>query len=289
MPDQAYADVRCRDDAIRQLIGDPHDEHVLALVDTVPAARDIAAGQTSNGLTVISAGGHELELNLTAQARLDAVQNEMLGWARDVCETRGVELPDVAGQDPIVMLARFLADHVEWYRHQPMAAEFLSAMHGCAGVVRGLARGPSEQRYLGPCGAAELIDVTTFGQPPGSQFIEGKACDGDVYARRGAGQGTCRTCGATVATAERLAWLDAEVRSHAFRASEIANAYGIPVKTIRTWAERGLLTEHGRDRDDRPLYVVGDVLDLHIASRERRAEQEARREQKAVTCGRGAA
>jgi hypothetical protein len=93
MPDQAYADVRCRDDAIRQLIGDPNDEHLLPLVDTVPAARDIAAGQTSNGLTVISAGGHDIELNLTAQARLDAVQNELLTWARHISETRGIPLP----------------------------------------------------------------------------------------------------------------------------------------------------------------------------------------------------
>jgi hypothetical protein len=195
--------------------------------------------------------------------------------------------------DPIVILARWLAGHVEWMRHRPEAAEFLSAMHGCAGVVRGLARGPSEQRYLGPCGAYVWHKPSCRHTAPVGHVLrcdcwchsgdhDPRICDGDMYARRGSDRGSCRACGATVATAERLAWLDAEVRSHAFRASEIANAYGIPVKTIRTWAERGLLTEHGRDRDDRPLYVVGDVLDLHIASRERRAEQEARRAQKAV-------
>jgi hypothetical protein len=39
--------------------------------------------------------------------------------------------------------------------------------------------------------------------------------------------------------------LDAEVRSHAFRAAEIANAYGINVKTIRSWAtERQARYDH---------------------------------------------
>jgi uncharacterized protein YjcR len=105
-------------------------------------------------------------------------------------------------------------------------------------------------------------------------------CEGDVYARDGAASGRCRTCGAEVDTAERQAWLDAEVRSRAFRAAHIAEAYGIRPNTIRKWAERGKLTAHGTDRDGRPLYNVGDVLDLAVADAARRETRRNERERR---------
>jgi hypothetical protein len=120
-----------------------------------------------------------------------------------------------------------------------------------------------------------------------------------VYARDGAPAGHCRTCGATVDTDERRKWLDAEVRSRAFRAAEIASAYGINVKTIRSWAtERqarydhsgtqveaarpAKLHVHGWDRDGRPLFLVGDVLDLAAVDAARREQARAERARRAA-------
>jgi hypothetical protein len=189
--------------------------------------------------------------------------------------------------DPIAKLATWLAGHVEWMRHRQEADEFLSAVDACLRVVRGLARGPSEQKYLGPCGGC----CATCGCTPGwhvggnaatsGHRCEGdfgsSTCDGDVYAYRGAKVGRCRTCGAEVATSEREAWLDAEVRAHAFRDREIADAYGVNVKTIRTWVTRGHLVPHGHDADGRPLLNVGDVLDLAAADAARRETDRAKR------------
>lgn len=172
--------------------------------------------------------------------------------------------------DPIARMAQFLAGHVEWMRHRQEADEFLNAVEACLRVVRGLARGPSEQKYLGPCGAE--TSIATLDNPE-LTF----ACDGDVYAYRGAKVGRCRTCGAEVATSEREAWLDAEVRAHAFRDREIADAYGVNVKTIRTWVARGHLVPHGHDGDGRPLLNVGDVLDLAAADAARRETDRAKR------------
>jgi hypothetical protein len=97
-----------------------------------------------------------------------------------------------------------------------------------------------------------------------------------------------------VSPGDREAWLDGEVRSHAFRATEIAQAYAINVKTIRSWAtERpevrnadgklvrsaapARLRPHAHDRDGNPLYLLGDVLDLAAADAARREGNRSRR------------
>lgn len=183
--------------------------------------------------------------------------------------------------DPIIAAARFLQAHLDWLRHRSATEiqECFADIAAAARVVAGIARGPSEQKYLGPCGAEFMLPCPTPTDP--NATIGPAVCDGDVYGRAGAEKGTCRTCGATVDQAERRAWLDSEVRQYAYRASEIANAYAINVKTIRTWAERGQLAEHGHDRDGRPLYRVGEVLDLAAESAARREERRADRERRA--------
>lgn len=169
--------------------------------------------------------------------------------------------------DRIAVLARFLAANLGWMTHRAEVDEFAGDVGDCAARLRGLVNGPAEQKYLGPCGAE--LGVTPY-----------EDCDGDVYGPRGGRTGRCRACGAEVAQANRQAWLDGEVRAHAFRAAEIANAYGVNVKTIRTWAARGQLLEHGRDRDDHPLFMVGDVLDLAAADAARRETNRAKRERR---------
>jgi hypothetical protein len=198
--------------------------------------------------------------------------------------------------DPIVAAVEFLATQLEYARHQPWADEFLTDVEACARIVSSTARGPAPQKYLGPCGAPAQVETTTFADRAAGErtYVDGMQCDGDIYAREGASVGRCRTCGAEVASADRRAWLDAEVRAHAFRAAEIANAYGINVKTIRSWAtERQVrydhsgtcvqaarpakLHPHGWDRDQRPLFLVGDVLDLAAQEAARREEARAER------------
>jgi hypothetical protein len=193
--------------------------------------------------------------------------------------------------DPIVKTATWLAGHVEWMRHRQEADEFLAAVDACTRVVRGLARGPAEQKYLGPCGA--VLDATATPCPEGCSCLdachpvvptgaEGQVCDGDVYAQGGSKRGRCRSCGAEVSTGDREAWLDAEVRSQAFRAVQIAEAYRVNVNTIRSWAARGQLVPHGHDGEDRPLFNVGDVLDLAAADAARRATEQAKRARRAA-------
>lgn len=274
MPDQAYADTRCTRQAERQL---------AELVDMTPAARDVAHGQARRGTGGGSSGkpGSRLPIDLRSSSRLDAVETQLVGWVRHICAERGMPLPDAGcADDLIVELAEWLPAHLEWMRHRVYVEEFLVDVEACARVVRGIARGPVDQRYLGPCGALILPESNENGS---AEESEAEECTGDVYGPQGGSTGSCRTCGAKVSQDERRAWLDGEVRQRAYRASEIEDAYGVKAHTIRMWAARGLIAEHGRDTRERPLYLLGEVLDLAAAMAKRRAENEAKRMRREAT------
>jgi len=70
--------------------------HLKELADLVPAARDVAHGQSRRGPAVAGGSGARLELNLTAQARLDAITNTLTTWARAISEERGIEIKEAA-------------------------------------------------------------------------------------------------------------------------------------------------------------------------------------------------
>jgi hypothetical protein len=145
--------------------------------------------------------------------------------------------------DPLIAAAQFLVTQLDWLRHArdemggPYAASVFAEIRDCASRMRATVEGPADRRYLGPCGAETPFDL---------HGLEVTAtCEGNVYARYGAPTGYCQTCGAQVNTDERRKWLDAEVRSRAFTAKDIADAYEINVKTIRSWAtERQARYDH---------------------------------------------
>lgn len=308
MGDQAYACAGCTNRAGEQLSW---------IIRFTADARAVARGEVRRGSG--GAGGKpgsRPPLDVGATDILNSVQSTLTTIAREIAEIRGLQIAAEAPRgrlvpDPLVTAARWLSGQLEWLRHAvdeqggPLAASVYAEIAWCAGRMRGLVNGPSEQRFLGPCGALiidpadpELIcdcghdglDAMFHLKPcPIANSDWRHTCDGDIYGPRGGNTGTCRTCGATVATAEREAWLDGEVRAHAFRAIEIADAHHINVNTIRSWATRGLLKSYWRtdaglvvpwteaaDGQAR-LHYVGDVLDLAAADAARRAEQQAKR------------
>lgn len=206
--------------------------------------------------------------------------------------------------DPIIAAARFLDGHLDWLRHRSATEiqECFADIAAAARVVAGIARGPSEQKYLGPCGAE--FPVGTLSQPDLTY-----ACDGDVYGRAGAEKGTCRTCGFEVKQDERRRWLDEQAgRSDlVWTAVNIADALTINVKTLRAWAterrapngvvlRRARLATYWRNSDGqlvpwvepRPgedvkargdrLHYVADVVDLARETADRREAERARKD-----------
>jgi hypothetical protein len=187
--------------------------------------------------------------------------------------------------DPLVAAARFLTSQLEWLRHavdaqgEPYAVTAYAEIAHCAGRLRGLVNGPSEQRYLGPCRSKVGWDDA------GNEFERDEPCEGNVFVPLGGEKGTCRTCGARWAAADRREWLDGEVRAHAFRASEIEQAYGINANLIRQWATpaRGLVQVHGHDIEGRALYLLSHVLDVAAIQAAKRAEIQAKRARSQAT------
>jgi hypothetical protein len=276
------------------------------IADMAGPALDIAQRQTSGG----SGGGggkpgSTVPIDLGAMARYAEVRTALTTWARHVGELRGVEITRPPAQRPVsgptcpipyscdhgscravreplrrpddvAIAAAWLAGHCEWMRHRPEVDEFVAGIRRSHQVLAGLARrGGGGREYLGPCG---------------------DDCDGHVWANQGSTNGRCGTCRGLVDVAEREKWRDGEIRKHARRAAEIAGLFGINVKTIRGWAngrpeeraDNGVLLRPGRDPvlhaydwDDagRPLYLVGDVLDLAAAMAARRERQRQAREQ----------
>jgi hypothetical protein len=276
MPDQAFACASCADRASQQL---------AEIVDLTPAARDVAHGlsKRQGGGGGSGKPGSRLPFDLTATSKLDAVQGELIGWVRHIAEERGVAV-DLHGpgkpRDLIVGASEWLQGGLEWLRHRQEVSEALSGFDAAVRVVRGIARGPREQKYLGPCGAERRVylDPEDFGG------FDDITCEGDVYGPTGGHNGTCRTCGATVDQGERKAWLDDEVRSRAFRAVEIEDAYGVSANLIRQWATpaRGLVNVHAQDREGRALYLLAEVLDVAAGQAAKRAEAQAKRARRAA-------
>jgi hypothetical protein len=323
MGDTAYACTGCMARAGYRL---------TEIADMVPAARDIAHGLASHD----NGGGHSkpgsrLPLDLGATARLDAVQKTLTKWVDHIGVTRGQMRPWFALQgDPITIAAYWLSSNLEWIRHQPDrepddqgntwgAEQFLGDVEACARVVRGIARGPAEQKYLGPCGAVRT-DVVPLSDGQGSwdltEVMTDSPCEGDVYGYPDAATGRCRTCKAEHDQAERRAWLDEQTTDLAAPARDIAYSLGINVKTIRSWATE-IVTETGyvvrraklrtyyrqgehvvpwtgrpegmsdagwkaeTERRGPRLHYVGDVRALAQEANERKAGREATRDQAA--------
>jgi len=197
------------------------------------------------------------------------VANTITTWARVILEERGMELPPIPAppigpthptdckhescavirwhikDSEITHAAKFIAAHVWWLRHRPEAPDAYSDLVAIASQLERIIDLPPTLKYAGPC----------------------NICRKDLYAKEGAGTVECRPCGMTYDMDGRREWLLECAEDRLERASLIAQAVtdlGSPISAdrIRKWAQRGQLTPHATDRLSRPLYRIGDVLDL---------------------------
>lgn len=299
------------------------------IAELAPDAALVAAGLVRRGDGHASGKPESRSpLNDAATDDLDEVRNALTTIARDIAETRGLQTPSApqggrGAVETIAVTANWLSGHLGWIRHAaddqggPYAVTVFAEIGECASKMRAIVNGPSARRFMGPCG---ITLCSLCGQVEENHVCEGDIpvwiCEGDVYARDGARTGTCRTCGHRVATDERRAWLDDEVRQHAYRAAHIADAYGLSADTIRSWALRGKLRSYWRTEagltiewvdpvlDDTltgeamrkrlgdisdeiqarggRLHYVGDVLDLAAAVAARRGTEQAKRARRAA-------
>lgn len=218
--------------------------------------------------------------------RAAAACGEIVTWARHVCEERGIGVPRPgpavgplcrAGwgcnhpscdrirartvEPGVARAARFLLGQLEWIRHRPEADETVEQLQAAASVLVRCVDRPPALRYAGPCWAEDA---------------DGGQCEEELYALEGAATVRCPGCGAAHDLGLRRQWLLGQVDDVLANAATLAAALSsldrpVTASMIRNYADRGRITAHGRDRDDRPTYRVGDVLAVLADVAERRA------------------
>jgi hypothetical protein len=190
------------------------------------------------------------------------LRTELVGWARVLAEHAPEPLPGpvcVACRhrscrairktrmpaDTIGATAAWLLLHLDEIRQHEAAAEMVANITALTRSAERLIDRPADRVYSGPC------DV----------------CGDDLFGRLDAAEVACRGCGARYDVAARRQWLLAEAEDVLAGAALISRALTrlgseVRVERVRQWASRGQLAAHGVDANGRPLYRVGDVIDL---------------------------
>lgn len=189
---------------------------------------------------------------------------ELATWVRHLTEERGIEwrpspgaplgplptsrLPD----DDTVELARWLDRHLQSVAYDVAGGELVDCVGYAVARARRATDRPDSQ-YLGPCSCGP----DERGRPV------------ELYAHRGARRMTCRVCEAEYDVTARRTWLLEQAVDMLLPAPEMSRALpalmpGQPLTPamIRGYAHRGRLVPHGRNALGRPLYRVGDVLEV---------------------------
>lgn len=250
---------------VGRLLGDlvAVDELVSDLDDTV--ARRTRSGQRV-GSRPAEAG---LPFNAGAAEVRDDLRNVLSTWVRELWETHGPrrEIPTsktapdgspvvVAELDPLDLddtlpdMAAWLRRHPSWVEYHPAGGELVDEITDAVERARRAVDLPPVRLYCGPC----------------------PDCGDDLYARPDRVTVGCRECESQHDVESlRAALLDA-ARAQLATAAEVARALprllgrDLSANTVRTWARAGKLTRRAPDERGRPRYLVGEVIDIALAT-----------------------
>jgi hypothetical protein len=242
-----------------------------------------------------------LPVDLQASERAAEIGNTVATWAREVAESRGLPVPSPARAAGPVCQARswsrggwtcghgscgsirhrpagvavaatWLLEHLEWLRHQRQAAEAYDELNDAANRLKSLVGGPLPRWYAGQCW--EVVPFCAYHQAPAISCdcpaldpTDLRRCEVDLYAAPGARTVRCTACRTDHDAAHRKEWLLGEARdtlAHAALLAAALTALDVPVAvgTVYSWASRGRIVAHGWDALGRPLYLVGEAIDL---------------------------
>lgn len=287
--DNACAVARCSRPTADVICSLHTDELVRALSSVVSVSKPVKPG---SALSLVSSAGlwAELEVTLTRQHKLASASP---GRPSDDTPVMFHE----AASDAKRGLARFVWywAYVLWNENQhlnftaktvPAACAWMAGLPGLLATLpnaeemweditrevnqaRRVIDAPAARVYLGRCDAR----------------LETGSCDEHLYGIKGKPVVRCPLCGAEWRAAERQKRLVALVEDKTVSAVEVSrllSAIGIQIapSTVRTYAQarevNGVAVEPrllpvGRGTRNRPLYRVGDVLDIFLANQERAA------------------
>ncbi|MEV4158996.1 hypothetical protein [Nonomuraea dietziae] len=156
-------------------------------------------------------------------------------------------------------MADWLARRVELLRHHSAGAEAVDELLEAVRQAEPVVDRPAERNFLGICSA---------------RLENGGECDSELYAPPGSSTASCRQCQTQHSVWERRQVLLTEAEEVLGTAVEISRAVTqlgqeVTPERVRQWAHRGRLAvadyldeRYGEGLRTRPLYRLGDVLDL---------------------------
>jgi len=193
----------------------------------------------------------------------DEARNEASTWVRHLCEQRGLRPPALRTTAAMTL---WLTAHVGAIGQDESAGECYTWARMLRSAIRhaidNLAR-----RWAGPCTAQLLVADVVLTDGVIALGEVRTECGADLRTRPGAKVIRCDACGAEYDPVERLKWILSKSREHHGTARFCANAltdagYHVTAKQIDTLARRGKLISYRDDEIGRPLYLLGDLLDL---------------------------
>lgn len=237
----AYLCASCSDDYARALGDVPAIVGELDL--TLSKQRRFVVDES--GATITAAA---LPYDVAASNVLAEMMTELIGQVR-LCIEQRVKSRDYRDREPgssFGTLSRWLLWRVDGVAGMPWAADMLRIARLVEHAEKVIDR-PLDRTYAGPC----------------------DRCGHDLYVEHGRADVICYDCGLSYDLGARREWLLHVVHDRLATAVEIARALtslelSITTERIRQWKHRGRLIERGHDRQSRPLYRVGDVVDLLI-------------------------
>lgn len=207
------------------------------------------------------------------------LHNTLSTWARDLCETRGIDYmplgylssafvgPLRQGERRIpngfvestAGIAAWLSHYVTSISGTESAGECFDEISAAVAAAHRVIDRPPGRMYIGPCG--EVLNVVE--------------CDADIYITLGQYEAVCPVCGATHEVEQRRERLQAQVRGILGTAAELARLLpwilDSPVtrKRITYYSRIGAIT--ARDVAGETMFQIGEVIDAHVAFEARHA------------------
>lgn len=250
--DAAYVCERCGDKLARAL-GD-----VAWLEAELATSIANQRGIDYRGLGSSTPAEKPLPIRWGAVEARDELKALLVSWAR-LCEEESVRHSSPhAGlpADTLTSISRWLLWRVDGLGLHPAGGDAVEEVTTAVRTCRRIIDSIPERWYAGPCNAE----------------VDGVECGTDLYARAEHGNVSCSTCGADYDVPARRAWLLEAAEDRLADAATLARSVSwlgatpLNPAAVRQWASRGRIIAKAHTSEGRPLYRIGDAIDLLAAT-----------------------
>jgi hypothetical protein len=224
-------------------------EYQASLLDELDTTicGDDKVGGTSIGI-VSRSDEHSVRFNERASDVKRTLVNALVGWARVFAE-ENAHL--VFAPATVEDAARWMASFPGLLESHPAAVEMHRDIREVVFTARHAVDRRAQRVFLGECGGE----------------FEGVRCTAPLFALEGRHEARCHVCTSEWSMESRREMLldrleDTLAHSGRLAALVRANGRQIASSTIRSYATRGKIVARGKDDRGRPVYRVGDVLDV---------------------------